>query len=85
MKLTLIDESIALPCPYTVKELNINLQKAIYDLPDYLRSTFERSRLEGKKYTEIAEIQHISVKTVEYRISQALKILKTRLSEYLTL
>ena len=43
------------------------------------------SRLEGKKYTEIAEIQHISVKTVEYRISQALKILKTRLSEYLTL
>jgi RNA polymerase sigma-70 factor (ECF subfamily) len=84
MKLTLIDESIA-PCPYTVKELNINLQKAIYDLPDHLRSTFELSRLEGKKYTEIAEIQHISVKTVEYRISQALKILKTRLSEYLTL
>ena len=50
MKLTLIDESIAPPCPYTVKELNINLQKAIYDLPDHLRSTFELSRIEGKKY-----------------------------------
>ena len=83
MRISLIDESIA--PSYLVRELNINLQKAIYDLPDHLRSTFELSRIEGKKYTEIAEIQHISVKTVEYRISQALKILRTRLSEYLTL
>ena len=47
MKLTLIDESIA--PSYLVRELNINLQKAIYDLPDHLRSTFELSRIEGKK------------------------------------
>ena len=40
-------------------------------------------RFEGKKYTEIAEEQQISVKTVEAHISKALKILRVELKDYL--
>lgn len=44
---------------------------------------FEKNRFEGKKYTEIAEEQQISVKTVEAHISKALKILRVELKDYL--
>lgn len=84
IRLSLIEEALDTD-PYTLRELGINLQKAICDLPDHLRTTFELSRLEGKKYAEIAEIQHVSVKTVEYRVAQAIRILRTRLSDYLPL
>ena len=46
-------------------------------------SIFEKNRFEGKKYTEIAEEQQISVKTVEAHISKALKILRVELKDYL--
>ena len=45
--------------------------------------TSYRNRFEGKKYTEIAEEQQISVKTVEAHISKALKILRVELKDYL--
>ena len=47
------------------------------------RLIFEKNRFEGKKYTEIAEEQQISVKTVEAHISKALKILRVELKDYL--
>ena len=53
---------------------------------NYRRTTrliFEKNRFEGKKYTEIAEEQQISVKTVEAHISKALKILRVELKDYL--
>ena len=40
------------------------------------RTTFLLSRIEGKKYREIAEILSISIKTVEKRMSQALASLR---------
>jgi RNA polymerase sigma-70 factor (ECF subfamily) len=41
------------------------------------------SRFEGKTYREIAHEQNVSIKTVEYRISQVLRKLETDLADYL--
>lgn len=66
-------------------ELETRIQGAIRNLPDKCREVFELSRLEGKKYPEIAEIMNISVKTVESHMSKALSLLRVDLKEYLTL
>jgi RNA polymerase sigma-70 factor (ECF subfamily) len=66
-------------------ELETRIQRAIRNLPDKCREVFELSRLEGKKYPEIAEIMNISVKTVESHMSKALALLRVDLKEYLTL
>ncbi len=50
-----------------------------------VRETFCLSRFANLKNEEIALKQNISVKTVEYRISCALKILRKNLSEFLSL
>ena len=49
------------------------------------RETFAMSRFGEKTNVQIAEKLGISVKTVEYRISQALKILRFKLKDYLPL
>lgn len=77
-----IDES-----PYSdhleTAELEEKIRKAMLKLPEKCREVFELSRFEGKKYTEIAAMLNISVKTVETQMSKALHILKTELREYL--
>ena len=60
--------------------LGIDIQKAIEQLPEPIKIVFCLSRNEGLKYTEIADIFGISVKTVEYRISRALTLLYKKLS-----
>ncbi len=68
-----------------VQELEIEIAKAIDTLPEKCREVFERSRLEGLKYGEIAEKMNISVKTVEAQMSKALKIMRVHLAEFLTI
>ncbi|MNU24731.1 ECF RNA polymerase sigma factor SigE [compost metagenome] len=46
-------------------------------LPPQCRIVFEKSRMEHKKYEEIAEELHISTKTVEGHISKALKLIRS--------
>lgn len=70
---------------YFVNELTENIQKAIENLPETYRETFAMSRFGEKTNVQIAEKLGISVKTVEYRISQALKILRFKLKDYLPL
>ncbi|GAB4243030.1 MAG: RNA polymerase sigma-70 factor [Ekhidna sp.] len=64
-------------------ELQNRIVKAIEDLPDKTRRIFNLSRFEGKKYREIAEIEQISVKTVEDQMSKALRVLREKLKDYL--
>jgi RNA polymerase sigma-70 factor (ECF subfamily) len=52
-------------------------------LPESYRITFRKSRFEDKTYSEIAVELGVSVKTVEYRMTQALKQLRIELKEYL--
>lgn len=58
---------------------------AIEKLPERCREIFIKSRIEGKKYKEIAEELNISVNTVENQIAIALKRLKVELKDYLPL
>ncbi len=56
---------------------------AIASLPEKTKEIFEMSRFEHKKYHEIAETLGISVKTVEARMSEALRILRVKLRDYI--
>lgn len=61
------------------KEFYHKLKKTIADLPEKQRQVFLLSRIDKKKYTEIAEIAGISVKAVEKRMSKALLTLKEKI------
>ncbi len=69
--------------PLLDSELEQKLNDAILQLPDGIRQTFLMNRFEGLKYQQIADIEQVSVKTVEYRISKALSILRLKLADYL--
>lgn len=71
--------------PLIDTELKLQIERAIQNLPDGIRETFIMNRFEGLKYQEIANQENISVKTVEYRISKALSILRKELGDYLPL
>lgn len=60
-----------------------DVNKAINELPPKARQVFLLNREEGLTYKEIANHLSISVKTVESQISRVLKILRSRLSQYL--
>lgn len=57
-------------------QFKIKLDKAIQNLTKSQRVAFLLNRIDGKKYSEIAEILEISVKAVEKRISGALVSLR---------
>ena len=57
-----------------------NIESAIAELPEKRREIFVKSKLEGKKYKEIADELQISVKTVENQMGEALKFLRSRLT-----
>jgi len=70
---------------YMLNELAINIEKAIGELPDGYRETFRMSRFGEMSNEAIAKQLGISVKTVEYRITRSLKILRVKLKDYLPL
>ena len=65
------------------EELREKIDEAISKLPAEVIETFKLSRFEELSYREIADRQGISVKTVEARISKALRILRVELKDYL--
>mgnify|MGYP000893310974 CR=1 FL=1 len=67
------------------EELRNRADQAIEQLPDELKIVFKMNRFESMKYREIAEKLQISEKTVEARMTRALKILRTDLNDYLPL
>ena len=60
------------------KEFMDKLQNAISDLKEGQREVFLLSRIDKKTYKEIAEMLSISVKTVEKRMTLALKQLREK-------
>lgn len=67
------------------EELRSKIEEAISKLPAEVMETFKLSRFEELSYKGIADQQGISVKTVEARISKALRILRVDLKDYLPL
>ena len=68
---------------FTESELSELIEKSMEKLPPRCREIFVMSRFEGKENVQIAEILGISKRTVELQISNALKILRTELKDYL--
>lgn len=72
------------PCDiYTINELEEMLQAALKKLPTKIQLAFNMSRTQKMTYNEIAVEMDISPKTVESYISQALKLLREELKDYL--
>lgn len=75
-------DSVAGDSYSSFSELSERMSEALASLPEAQRAAFMKSRNEGLKYEEIARDGGVSVKTVEYRISQALKHLRIALADF---
>jgi RNA polymerase sigma-70 factor (ECF subfamily) len=60
------------------KELEQQIEDTLHHLPERRQKIFRMNRVEGKKYSEIAQELHISVKTVEAEISKTLRELRNK-------
>lgn len=60
-------------------ELSARYQQALAELPERRREIFEKSRIEGLSYDQIAEELQITRNTVETQISKALRSLREKL------
>jgi len=69
--------------PLKLSELQERVNSAIDKLPEKCKEVFLLSRMEEKKYKEIAETLGISIKTVENQMGKALKVLRDELSQYM--
>lgn len=68
----------------TSHELEEQIQNAMNALPEQCGIIFRMSRFEELKYKDIAEQLNISVKTVENQMGKALKLMRLKLAEYVT-
>ena len=83
------DETPRFPGPKTPedelqgKEISTAIHRAVEALPEKTRICFSMNRFDHLTYTEIAEIQGVSVKTVETQMGHALRFLRERLAHLL--
>lgn len=61
------------------KQFQKKLDDALNALPENQRTTFLLNRIDGKKYSEIAEMEGVSVKAIEKRMHLALKTLREQI------
>lgn len=73
------------PNLYIASELQEKIKNAVDLLPARCREIFVMSRIKGLNNEEIAQQLDISKRTVETQISNALKILRTELKDYVGL
>ncbi|RZK81110.1 MAG: RNA polymerase sigma-70 factor [Pedobacter sp.] len=71
--------------PLIEREMNREIEKEIQNLPVKMKEVFELSRKEDLSHKEIAKILNISDKTVKKQISNAIKLLKPKFTNYYTL
>lgn len=66
-------------------ELRAAIEKGMEKLPDRCREIFTMSRIKGFTNQEIADQLNLSKRTVELQISNALRILRSELTDFLPL
>jgi RNA polymerase sigma-70 factor (ECF subfamily) len=64
-------------------EVISQLGRVLKMMPEKTREAFVLNRFNRKSYEQIAKIHGVTVKNVEYRIMQALKILRREFADYL--
>lgn len=79
------DETLADPEIYLSGDLFTRYAEVLSDLPQLYKEAYDLNRSKNMTYKEIAEKMGVSVQTVNYRICQALNILRKELKEYLPL
>lgn len=80
-----LKEQVEDPDYYVVNELARLIKEAVGELPEKYRETFVLCRFGDLTNNQVAEKLGVSVKTVEYRITQSLKILRVKLKDHLPL
>jgi RNA polymerase sigma-70 factor (family 1) len=72
------------PCDLDIeyKELSIKLDDIINELPQRQKEVYLLHKIDGLKYSEIAERLNISVNTIENHMSRALKTIRMKLGKY---
>lgn len=70
---------------YQIEELCKRIEDAVEALPPSYREAFCMHRFQNMSYKEIAVALNVSPKTIDYRIQQALKLLRVELKDYLPL
>jgi len=68
--------------PAEESEIQTLYRQALEQLPTQTRDIYLCSREKDMKYSEIAELMGLSVKSVEYHISKALKLFRKILKDY---
>jgi RNA polymerase sigma factor (sigma-70 family) len=63
-------------------ELQAQLLNTVNGLPEHCRIVYQYKREQGLTNKEIASALQISVKTVEYHMNNALKIIRQQLADY---
>lgn len=64
------------------EEIVSMVEKCLESLPEKSREAFRLSREKGLTYKEIATLQGVSVKNIEYRISSVLRLLRQKMDKY---
>jgi RNA polymerase sigma-70 factor (ECF subfamily) len=77
------DTDASAPAELVEEEIDVALRSAVAELPERCREVFELSRTSGLKYSEIAAVLGISVKTVEAQMGKALRALRVKLAQWL--
>lgn len=70
---------------FFLEELEATMQNSIAQLPDKTQRIFLLSRFEGKTVRQISADLNLPERTVEYHITQALRMLKVLLKEFIAL
>ena len=70
---------------YLANELFRLYREAVNELPPEFKEAYELTRNEQLTHKEIADRLHVSPQTVNYRVGQALKLLRAKLKDYLPL
>ncbi len=73
------------PSELFTNEMQEIIRNTLNELPEQTRLIFFKSRYGNKTNREIAEELGISIKTVEFHISKALKVFRVKLKDYLPL
>lgn len=77
---SLTDESADILVKMQLEEF---IKKTIEELPEHISTSFILNRDYGMTYQEIADNKGVTVKVVEYHITQALKLFRRRLKDFL--
>jgi RNA polymerase sigma-70 factor (family 1) len=81
--ITEIDPEVEFQDLLTVQDLEQLVAETLNSLPTKTREIFEQSRYQNLTNADISKLHEMSIKSVEYHITKALKVFKEQLKDFL--